>query len=98
MGCPQVGVLNRVLEEMERQTLRYVALSARLRRVNPNRGWTEAYTALRLGELLPCAPERPGLGGRYPLTPAEVDEIAMALGVPVAELLGEQQLALALAS
>jgi hypothetical protein len=60
-------------------------------------GWNTDYTMLRLGLLLPLETTQ-RLGGRYPLRPHEVAEIAAVLDVDAGQLLGavaEPELALA---
>jgi hypothetical protein len=86
-------VVRRILEEMARQHIGVPTLCARL-----GSGWTMEYLAMRLGELLPITATRPRFGGRVPLTATEILEMADALRVPVAELLGAHELALAVAS
>lgn len=93
-GSRDKRVVARVLDEMQKQCIGYVQLGARLRYTSPACGWSQEYVALRLGELLPGPP----FGGRIPLTGSEIEQMARALSVPVAELLGEHQLALATAS
>jgi hypothetical protein len=87
------GVVRRVLDEMDTQGIGIPTLRARL-----GPGWSKDYLEMRLGELLPVSPTRPRFGGRVPLTHTEIEDLAEALRVPVAQLLGEQQLELAAAS
>ena len=90
-------VISRILEVMDRQHISWIQLAVRLRMCTGN-GWSDEYTALRLGQLLPLGPGRTSPGGRVPLRATEIDEMARALGVSPAELLGEQEPALAAAS
>jgi hypothetical protein len=79
-------VLAAILREMSRQNLGTGRLSARLRKKGYS--WSEQQLILRLGELLPLTPDEPRYGGRHPLRDREVAELAAALGVPVAQLVG----------
>jgi hypothetical protein len=96
-GSGNKRAVGQILDEMAKQRISYVQLAARLRRVSPSWGWTQEYLALRLGELVPVY-EGLQIGGRTPLMAVEIEQMAQALCVPVAELLSEQQLALATAS
>jgi hypothetical protein len=94
--CARGLALRRVLEEMDRQHLSCSQLAKMLRRRSgPGSVWTEQYLAMRLGQLLPCHPDRPGLGGWVPLTDPEIAEFAAALKVPAGQLLGEHTIAAA---
>lgn len=80
-----VGVIRRVLEEMDRQHISYVQLAARL-----GPGWTNDYLALRLGELMPLRPGQTKLGGRIPLTGTEIEQLAEAFKISPAQITLEQ--------
>jgi hypothetical protein len=75
------GVVRRIFREMGRQHVSHVQLAARLRDVNPGRGWTDEMTAMRLGELMPLTRPSQRPGGRVPLTGTEIEDIAAALNV-----------------